>query len=747
MDDVNQINKKKSVFRRIRDFCRNIPLVRQFGHIFAIFIFILSLGNMTLVYRTNLNMLLRERSEPFAKVGRFVVSEMEKTDDIDWLFYYWQNNYDKMDIIYDDENEVVLKHELFHSKYPEFDVNIMQLSDVLQLDREGQKLYAELKYMEWLVRFNKIKDSYGMMFFSALVPFDYDTTIFILSASSPGQKRGTGSSDAYLLGTVIEEHSNSDRYDCFKSGKSFDRLNIRNVKFAHIYIPLLSKKTGKTIAVIDVVIETGSLKEELFKNIVGIEFWLLIGLIIGGFILFLLIRVIVLRPLKVLQNSMIQFRTVKDPKTVLKNLEKYISKNEIGSITKDFTMLVSDVDNYTNKIASLASEKERIDTELLIATTIQSSILPQKFPAFPERNEFDIFASMNPAKEVGGDFYDFFMIDDDHIALVIADVSGKGIPAALYMMVSRTVIQVQILAGNSVEKALTIINNTLSKNNAAEMFVSAWIGIYEISTGVMRCANAGHEYPVIKRVGGKFEVFKDTHGFVLGGMRGIKYKSYELKFNKGDVLFVYTDGIPEATNYYNELLGMDRMIDMLNIESEDDSPKGIIEKVKDGLEEYVQGADQADDITMLAFKINGDMKNMCVKELTLDATFDHLENVTNFVNEVLEEYDCPAKAEAQIDIAIDELFSNIARYAYNPDTGPATVRVEVLKEPLSVIITFIDAGVPFNPLERRDPDTHLPAEERDIGGLGIFMVKQTMDEIEYEYKDGKNILRIKKRMS
>lgn len=247
-------------------------------------------------------------------------------------------------------------------------------------------------------------------------------------------------------------------------------------------------------------------------------------------------------------------------------------------------------------------ERERIGAELNVATQIQSSMLPCIFPAFPEYKEFDIYASMNPAKEVGGDFYDFFLVDKDHLALVMADVSGKGVPAALFMMITKTLLKNAVQSGLSPAAALETVNNQLLENNEAGMFVTVWLGIYEISTGKLTAANAGHEYPALKRADGVFELFKDKHGFVMAGMEDAKYHEYELALHTGDILFVYTDGVAEATDKDNQLYGTDRMLDALNAKP-DASSKDLLLALGADMERFVGEAMQFDDITMMALQV------------------------------------------------------------------------------------------------------------------------------------------------
>ena len=250
------------------------------------------------------------------------------------------------------------------------------------------------------------------------------------------------------------------------------------------------------------------------------------------------------------------------------------------------------------------AERDRVTGELRMANQIQSGVLPHVFPPFPERKEFELFAMMEPAREVGGDFYDFFLIDDDHLCLVIADVSGKGVPAALFMMNTKVLIKSYASGDNSPAEVLEIVNREICENNQMEMFVTVWLGILELSSGRLIAANAGHEYPVISHAGGKYELIKDKHGFVIGGMDGMKYKDYELKLEPGDKIFVYTDGVPEAENTKDEMFGTERMLEVLN--SEDYVPvEELLRNVRKAVNEFAAGAEQFDDLTMLAVEYNG----------------------------------------------------------------------------------------------------------------------------------------------
>ena len=278
--------------------------------------------------------------------------------------------------------------------------------------------------------------------------------------------------------------------------------------------------------------------------------------------------------------------------------------NEVENLSLVMADMERDMAEIEVDLTRITAEKQRISTELELASRIQLAMLPHTFPPFPERPEFDIFASMDPAKEVGGDFYDFFLIDEDHLGLVMADVSGKGVPAALFMMASKIILQSVAMLGSSPGEILTKTNEAICSGNEEEMFVTVWMGILEISTGRLTAANAGHEYPVLKLPGGTYELYKDRHGLVLGGMEGVRYREYELQLEPGTKLFIYTDGVPEATNSREELFGIKRMVAALNIEP-DAEPKEILKTVRKEVNSFVKEAEQFEDLTMMCIEYKG----------------------------------------------------------------------------------------------------------------------------------------------
>jgi sigma-B regulation protein RsbU (phosphoserine phosphatase) len=279
------------------------------------------------------------------------------------------------------------------------------------------------------------------------------------------------------------------------------------------------------------------------------------------------------------------------------------SCDEIEALADAFNTMTRKLREYIENLSKVTAEKERVSTELNIAAQIQSDMLPRRFPAFPERGEFDIHASMQPAKEIGGDFYDFFLIDDDHLCVVIADVSGKSVPAALFMVIAKTLINNHARAKEEPQEVFTKVNGQLHEGNETSMFVTAWMGVLTISTGEMTFVNAGHNPPLLKRAGGTYEYLKTKKGFVLAGMEGFQYKQLDMRLGKGDTLFMYTDGVTEANNPADELYGEKRLQDSLNRFSELPVSE-LLPRIREDVERFTEGNPQFDDITMLALRMN-----------------------------------------------------------------------------------------------------------------------------------------------
>lgn len=310
------------------------------------------------------------------------------------------------------------------------------------------------------------------------------------------------------------------------------------------------------------------------------------------------------RIVKPLNTIVARISELREGNLEFKMEDVYRTGDEVEELAESFAALSHKTVEYVDTVKKVTAEKERIGTELSLATRIQAAMLPHIFPAFPDRKEFDIYASMDPAREVGGDFYDYFLIDPDHLGIVIADVSGKGVPAALFMMACKIILQSVAMMGKSPAEILTRTNNAVCSTNDAEMFVTVWLGILDLKTGRLTAASAGHEYPMVKQPNGRFELFRDKHGFVIGGMEGVRYQEYELQMEPGSKLFVYTDGVPEATNADEEPFGTTRLQDALNV-CPDASPADVLKNVRAAVDSFVRDAEQFDDLTMLCVEYRG----------------------------------------------------------------------------------------------------------------------------------------------
>lgn len=527
-----------------------------------------------------------------------------------------------------------------------------------------------------------------------------------------------------------------------ETGKRSDNYFISKSQYGYNTYAMQPLEIGDDILLLGVeipmtTIETALTQYVLFAVCVSVAIILLVIVIYMAYLYRTVIKpinIIAKETGSFIENGSIQSQTLVDINT----------KDEIENLSNSVLKMQNDINDYINNITRITAERERIGAELDLANNIQTSMLPCIFPAFPDREEFDVYATMTPAKEVGGDFYDYFLVDDDHLALVIADVSGKGIPAALFMMISKTLIKSTAQSGLSPKEVLEKVNNQLCENNEAQMFVTVWLGIVELSTGKMKCANAGHEYPAIYRNGSNFEIYHDKHGFVLAGMEGLPYSEYEIELNNGDIVYVYTDGVAEATDSGNNLYGLERMIDALN-SCPKKTPDAIDKYIRDDIDKFVGSAEQFDDITMLCFKYVG-KDNTLENKLELDAEEKNLYTAINFVNEKLDSIGASEGVKSQLDIAVEEIFVNIAKYAYQNEKGKAVVKFSYDEATKAVTLVFEDNGKPYNPLEKPDPDITLSAQEREIGGLGIFMVKNFTDKMEYSYENETNILTITKKL-
>ena len=404
---------------------------------------------------------------------------------------------------------------------------------------------------------------------------------------------------------------------------------------------------------------------------------------------------------------------------------------------QEFAQLASTFDKMTKDIKSITLEKAKMNSELSIAKAIQESSLPSAFPPFPGRTDFDIFASMDAAKEVGGDFYDFFFINENEFMFLIADVSGKGIPASLFMMNVKTLINNVSQNGYNPKQLIEKVNKKICETNQQGFFVTMLACIIDVDTGEMNVINCGHNPPLLKRKNEKYEFLKLTPNYPLGIFEDAEFELYKTTMNPGDIIYTYTDGVTEATNTDDKAFGEEKLCTCLN-NIEETELNIIAQKVKEEIQQYTDSAPQSDDITMLTFKYNG---NHNIRTFKQEAKIENYKALSSWIHEACNEWNIDKKLSNKLDMCGEEIFANVAFYAYKGvDDVNCDIEAELIKTDENIILEFKDEGIEYNPLEKPDPDITLPPEERPIGGLGIFMVKNMADNISYKRENNKNIL-------
>jgi sigma-B regulation protein RsbU (phosphoserine phosphatase) len=401
--------------------------------------------------------------------------------------------------------------------------------------------------------------------------------------------------------------------------------------------------------------------------------------------------------------------------------------------------LKSSMDQLQSAFDIITKHKERMQQELNVGRDIQMSMLPVDFPPFPERTEFSIHALLQPAREVGGDFYDFFFVSDDEICLVLGDVSGKGVPAALFMAVTKTMIKTQAADDSSPASIVTRVNEELSSDNPACMFVTLFVAIVNVRSGELRFTNAGHNPPYILRHDGKLDCLDQRHGPIIGAVEGVAFREDQVEIGEQDTLLLFTDGVTEAMDTSNRLYSEARLEEFLK--KSDNEPDQLTGAILDTVEQFATGAEQADDITILAFRIEQAIEKVHVDELHLVAATNlaEIERINTEFTTFAEQHDLPAGIDQKVCIVFDDLLNNIISYGFSDDEEHQ-ININISLTPEQLVITVADDGTPFNPFDRVGPDTSLSLEERDIGGLGVLLVTELMDQCSYQRRRDRNVV-------
>ena len=390
---------------------------------------------------------------------------------------------------------------------------------------------------------------------------------------------------------------------------------------------------------------------------------------------------------------------------------------------------------FTIRQGELMQKNLTTETELKVAKDIQEGILSADFP---DNDSYAVYANMTAATEVGGDFYDYFPIDETHLAVVIGDVSGHGMAAAMFMTLSKTLIQVYARMNNATDKTFELTNRYLQRSNPAKFFVTSWIGILDLTTGTLSYTNAGHNYPVLIRKGCEPGFLSDKPNFVLGRRRLVRYREKRTKLKPGDKLVLYTDGVTEAQDAAEEFFGDDRLLSVVAREKEHDQQE-IVTAIRQTVNDFENGKDHYDDATILALSFKDYLHVEPPESKQFYLTTETFDSVTQYVTEKCAEAGCDDETVGKLEIATSEILANIESYAYE-NGGELEILTKSRDRRMTII--FKDRGKPFNPLLVQEPDVNMPLTERKPGGLGVFIVKKLVSETSYTYENGQNILTI-----
>jgi len=459
------------------------------------------------------------------------------------------------------------------------------------------------------------------------------------------------------------------------------------------------------------------------------------------------------------------FDTFKHEQDVINCSEAFLAKNETEDCLVAYKQLLreykklfkvsrrlvrmSDHTEEKLKVSEYALSKvnKRMEQELNVGRDIQMSMLPSVFPPFPEHDEFTINAQLHPAREVGGDLYDFFFIDENCLCFSVGDVSGKGVPAALFMSVTKAMVKSRASDDLSPASIMTHVNNELSTDNESCMFITFFICILNIKTGEMVYTNAGHNPPHIKRKNGTIETLKKRHGPVLGVVEGFAYQEGKITLYQDDMILLYTDGVTEAMDPDENLFDDQRLLNLLTSRHYE-SVEDLVDTTIKAVEEFESGSPQTDDVTVLALKFLNPLEESIIHslDLILKNQLIEIDRTNDSFNVFADEHDIPTKIKSTICVVFDELLNNIVSYAYSDeDDHKIEIRIELSGDGL--VITIADDGVPFNPFQKEGPNIKLSIEEREVGGLGIHLVRQLMDKVSYQRKVDKNVVTLVKTIS
>lgn len=589
---------------------------------------VITIISQSLISRTQV--LQRTKALAVEAIGE-AISCVEEYPAYRWLLTYWYEHAGELDIEYDvgfgGGTVTEEKCRELNTRYPDLQLHYALQEEIEALPEEDQKKYAEVIYTWMLARFNEIKQNLQCDFLCLLVAerqtmdSPFASSVYIFSGADQGTVRGENYGEAYPLGVTVEMTPETNLLTVLQDAAAFEEEHPGADLDSSVFSEVL-EEAGNYVDYYTCLMRQGlnafmigtTYNRRTMEN--GIRLQTVQGTLHMVFFLLALVYLIInrllkygVKPLRRITRHIRTYTETKDSQAVCRSLKAELSgkhavavrQNEIGQLAEDFMSMTAEIDEYVDEIERVTADKQRIEVELNVAADIQKSMLPA---GFPEREDCTLFASMNPAREVGGDFYDYFFIDEKHLALVIADVSDKGVPAALFMVIAKTLIKNRAMMGEEPGVILANVNNQLCENNEAGYFVTVWLAIIDLTTGKGLAANAGHEHPALARKGEDYGLIVYRHSPVIGMLKGIPFMQHSFTLNPGDSLFVYTDGVPEADNVKEKQFGTDRMLKALN-EGAEKPPEEVIALVKKAVESFAGAAPQFDDMTMMCFQYHG----------------------------------------------------------------------------------------------------------------------------------------------
>ncbi len=591
-------------------------LVFKIASVFLIFTIITIAVSSYATYINQTVAYEKQCEQSIRQIGSYL-SDLMRSDEKLFKAYqdYYMAHFAENDLPYDVDEYMtayVSYQEMIHEKYP--GKTLGTDLTINELDAETQKMFFRYYHVFWLLTFEKACKDFGLAYTYYLVPKEEEYIMVYMLDGERSEKNtdgtkcteGDGKTPSGLLYLGDEYYDDPKLYpvmwEAWFSGRNPEGYQIWDNSWGHTYAyytPLLIN--GKKLGLIGTEINVESVNQAIIMDVLKQIGAITLTLVVCMILMLLIINRRYISRITSLETSVRDYTFNKDPAIADKIETNVLGQDEISLLSIQTANMIRDLEKHIQFIAEMAEEKERIGTELKVATKIQSDMMPTQFP---ERSDFELYATMTPAKEVGGDFYDFFMLDDDHLALVIADVSGKGIPAALFMIMSKILIRNTSEADLLPSKILEEVNDELCENNTAGMFVTAWLGILTISTGKLTFANAGHEYPAFKRAKGSYELLRADNCPPLSVMEDMTFTDDTIMLEPGDDLFLYTDGVPEAKSPAGKRFGTDRMISLLN-EYSDFSPCEMLKTIEDKINEFDDTEDLFDDVTMMRIKYIG----------------------------------------------------------------------------------------------------------------------------------------------